>query len=439
MWPSTVSAFVAATLVCASFSTGSGQVKEASQAPTAQTAERIFQPSVGEIIGPPDWPLILGPFGPALSARPSASPLSVTPTLSIREEYNDNIFLDNQNRRRDFITAFTPGVRAFLQQSGYHVFVGYDLAAEVYASNTGLSNVGDRQNLVLDASYEWSPRLTLTLNDSFVRTYNTAQTSVQGIATGRAQVTSNTFAPGLTYALTSRNTLRLVGLYAITRIDQAAQSAVNSSSEAYGVDSTLDHILTPRLTAIVGYQVRRFDFEAGDASTVHTLRLGGSYQITPMLTASVTGGAAIETSRRQGTSVGPAVSATLTQQLSFGSATLTYHRQVSTAGTLGQTTDNQSVGAALVATTLVPGLSFALAPRFSTAESSTVNAKTFTTGLVASYDLTRDISVFASYTLLHQRSSGSVGAVAGNIDQNRLFVGLQVRYPIDCSDLRCSR
>jgi predicted porin len=60
-----------------------------------------------------------------------------------------------------------------------------------------------------------------------------------------------------------------------------------------------------------------------------------------------------------------------------------------------------------------------------------VNVKVFAADLAASYHVNRYVSVFASYALLLQRSSGSVGAVAGNIDQNRVFVGLQIRYPID--------
>ena len=422
---SALTAIAAVIVICTSVANTMGQVGTASEPAAAPAAERTFQPPIGDIVGPPDWLLMVGPFGPVFNA-----PLNVTPTLSIREEYNDNIFLNNQNRRADLISALTPGVRVLVQQPGYRLFAGYDLTAEAYARNSELSNVGDRQSFYLDASYEWSPRLTLTLNDSFVRTYNTAQTNVLGIATGRAQVTSNTFAPGLTYALTSRDTLRVVGSYSITRVDQADQSEVRSSSSAYGVDSALTHILTPRLTATVGYQVRHFDFEASDASTVHTLRIGGSYQITPLLTALVTGGASIQTTR-DSTDVTPAVTASLTQQFPFGAATVAYNRSVSPAGTLGQATDNQSISAALLATSLLPGVNLSVAPRYTAAESSTVNVKVFAADLAASYHVNRYVSVFASYALLLQRSSGSVGAVAGNIDQNRVFVGLQIRYPID--------
>ena len=120
----------------------------------------------------------------------------------------------------------------------------------------------------------------------------------------------------------------------------------------------------------------------------------------------------------------------LTQQFPFGAATVAYNRSVSPAGTLGQATDNQSISAALVATSLLPGVNLTVAPRYTTAESSTVNVKVFAADLAASYRVNRYVSAFAAHTLLLQRSSGSVGAVAEH-RQNRVFVGLQIRYPID--------
>jgi hypothetical protein len=436
----TISALLVVLTIGASAATGLGQPREGepttgssreAELTAATTGARIFEPAIGDIIGPPDWSLILGPFGPAFSPPVSNAPINVTPTLTFREEFNDNVFLDNRRRRADFISALTPGARFLLQQPGYRVFAGYDVTAELYARNSELSNIGDRQNFLLDASYEWSPRLTLTLGDSFVRTYNTAQTNVQGISTGRAQTTTNTFAPGFTYELTTRDSLRVVGSYGVTRVDQAAQTATGSgSSTTYGLDATLSHVLTPRLNAILGYQGRRLEVATGDDTTVHTLRLGGSYQVTPLLTAFASAGASIQKDRA-GTHVTPAVTASLTQQFAFGAATVSYNRSVSSSGTLGQATDTQSISAALLATRLWPGVTLAVAPRYSSSESSTLSAKVFAADLTAAYHVNRYVSAFASYTLLLQRSSGGAGNAAADIDQNRLFVGLQVRYPRD--------
>src|SRR5207244_2641344 len=128
-------------------------------------------------------------------------------------------------------------------------------------------------------------------------------------------------------------------------------------------DTTLSHTLTSRLTGTIGYHVQRANFEAGESSTVHTLRVGGAYQLTPSLTAAATGGAAIET-RRSGTSVGPAASVSVTKQFWFGAASLNYTRGVGTAGTLGETTENQSIGATLVVTSLLRGFALSVAPRY---------------------------------------------------------------------------
>src|SRR5437879_2183989 len=104
-------AIAAAIVICTSVADTRGQVGAASEPAVGTTAERIYQPPIGDIVGPPDWLLLVGPFGPAFNPPVSNTPFNVTPTLSIREEYNDNVFLDNRNRRADFISALTPGVR----------------------------------------------------------------------------------------------------------------------------------------------------------------------------------------------------------------------------------------------------------------------------------------------------------------------------------------
>ena len=50
----------------------------------------------------------------------------MTPTLSTREQYDDNIFLNNPNRHADVMSALTPGVRVVVQQPAYRLFAAYD-------------------------------------------------------------------------------------------------------------------------------------------------------------------------------------------------------------------------------------------------------------------------------------------------------------------------
>src|SRR2546422_8037763 len=44
-------------------------------------------------------------------------PVTLTPSISVSEEYNDNLFFNNQDRQRDFITGFSPTITLFVNRS----------------------------------------------------------------------------------------------------------------------------------------------------------------------------------------------------------------------------------------------------------------------------------------------------------------------------------
>ncbi|HZM92103.1 MAG TPA: hypothetical protein VFB92_01730, partial [Vicinamibacterales bacterium] len=52
-------------------------------------------------------------------------PVTLTPSLGISEEYNDNVFADNRNRQWDFITTFSPTITLAIQQPSYQLNAGY--------------------------------------------------------------------------------------------------------------------------------------------------------------------------------------------------------------------------------------------------------------------------------------------------------------------------
>ena len=54
-------------------------------------------------------------FGQLAPPPPIRAPLTITPTITITEEFNDNIDLDNENKNWDLITGLTPGVIVLLQ------------------------------------------------------------------------------------------------------------------------------------------------------------------------------------------------------------------------------------------------------------------------------------------------------------------------------------
>lgn len=416
---------------------------------TPTQTERSTQterPAAGTPISPvqptAQGPMFLTPFthiGPyLLNPPPPQGPLTITPSITISEEYNDNIFSNNANKDWDFITGFTPGITIALQRPTYQLSAGYNFTAEVYARHSELSNAANRHNLALNAAYQASPRLSFTFSEYFTYDRNTNAATLEAVSTGRREAWSNTVAPGLSWVITPLMTTRVYGSYTIERFggstdDQNAGLTRAQDSDTYRIGVALDRTFTPRLTGTASYEFAYLDIEGEPATMTHTPRLGVSYQVTSTLAASLSGGPSFVVQDGD-TSVSPAVTATLAQRFKWGQVSGTYDRSVTTSGGLGGAADTQSISALVELTSLMRGFVLGVSPRYAkiVTEGDRTRARTdvnaFTVSLNAAYQVARYISIFGSYTFFRQRSESS-SSNATDVDQNRVFLGLQFGYP----------
>jgi len=386
---------------------------------------------------------LLGLLGPPAQR----GPVTLTPSISIGEEYNDNIFLDNRNRQADFISSFGPAITLYINRPSYQLNAGYSFGAVVYARNDRFNNAFDSQNFVGGGLYRVSPALTLSATDTFILNRNTNLTG-QGFSTGRQESRTNTFSPGMTWQMSAGNTLNLTASYSVLRFEGASRGGASGASggtaastgggvgsDTYSLQSNLTHIFTPRFAGIIGYGFTYLDPQRQETSTSHTPTLGFNYQLTRTVSASVNGGAAV-TELAGRTIVSPAGNATLTQNLGFGLASLQYTRGVSVAGGFGGTTDTQTASGRLELSSLQRGLLVVFNPVYSIAESvgsqqtGTIDVRTFTLGLAAYYQIARYTNLFAGYTFFRERTGGS-SSVQLDADVNRVKFGVQFGYPFN--------
>jgi hypothetical protein len=163
-----------------------------------------------------------------------------------------------------------------------------------------------------------------------------------------------------------------------------------------------------------------------------------AWEATETITLSLNGGPSFEVKEDSSTRVTPAVSAGYRQRLPFGAWGFGYDRAIGTAGGLGGTTDNQLISAFLDLTTLTRGLTVQLSPRYSIVESArddSIDVRSFTFGVQATYRITPVVAFVAGYQFFHQRSDSTALTTSGtplanDADQNRVFVGIQFGYPI---------
>ncbi len=363
---------------------------------------------------------------------PVRGPLIVFPTFTLSEEFTDNVFLNNARKESDFITGFTPGIRVTMERATYRWAAGYNFTAEKYADHSELDNVFQRQIFFINGSQRLNPRLTLTLTDVFIENNNTNVVSQEGFAVGRRVSRSNSLNPGLLWDFAPQTSLRANLSYVMQRFDGEGAA----SSDVLRLTADVTRNFTPRWSGILGYEAAYISVEGQPSTTTHTPRVGVTYRFTPTRTASIIAGPTLrETSGEWG--VSPFVSANLSEEFYWGAASLSFTRVVGTAGGLGGTTENTTIGGVVSLTGLLRELRVELAPRYSIANSTgpsgtsnNVDAKAFNIGLRASYQFTPWLAGVFGYRFFHQRSDTVTSLVTNDVDQNRLFFGVQFGAPI---------
>src|SRR2546428_11831287 len=80
-------------------------------------------------------------------SRPA--PITLTPTIAVFEEYNDNLFLNNSNRRSDWITAIAPAFTLTRESETDKLTAGYHLAGGEDAGGNALNEGLERAHFVL--------------------------------------------------------------------------------------------------------------------------------------------------------------------------------------------------------------------------------------------------------------------------------------------------
>jgi len=396
--------------------------------PAPATGAPSALPSAGVAIG--SYPLeLLGLLAPAAQR----GPFTLLPSIAVSEEYNDNLLLDNLNRQSDFITGFSPALMLFVNRPSYRLTAGYSSTAELYQRESRFDNALSRQNFILNGSYEGTRGLTFAVSDAFARDRSTNVVATQGFASGRQEAWSNSFSPGVSWQMTPATVLNVVVTHAVERFEG---TGVGFGSDTYGLQNTLGHVLTPRLTGTVGYGFTYLNLLGQQQnSTTHTPTFGASYRLTPTLTASVNGGPAV-TQIGGETFVSAAATAGLVQVLRYGSASAQYSRSVGVAGGLGGTTETQTFSGALALLTWQRGLIVTFNPSYSTAKSVSrgqtgpVDANALTLNLGASYQIARYASIFGGYRFFQQRTQGST-TTQFDSDQNLVRFGVQFGYPFN--------
>lgn len=261
---------------------------------TGSTADRPVRRSVCTLI---IGALLAGP------APASANNLLVTPSVTLSEEYNDNIYF-LPNKTYDFITRLRLGANLSYntENSTTNSFLGTSAVYLARSANTTV-NLAEAQRANLSTSYRWSPRLSFSIANALARVNDTRDI---GFVTGgggflpppqgendpadnnndvnvllpRGSAFTNSFNVGANYALAPRWSLGL-----------AYGNGVSNFTEPDDTDLTqrwsgrLGYQLTPALSVGGGFAYSRFNSNTSPDVEGYTATVGGNYQISELWNA----------------------------------------------------------------------------------------------------------------------------------------------------------
>jgi hypothetical protein len=140
-----------------------------------------------------------------------------SPSISIQEEYNDNLDLAPKNKRNDFITTVYPGLKFSANETKYGMDMDYRLGLVFYAKETDRNYIGHAGTL--NAWYTLGRRLTFRARDYLIRSEESREQEytpgalpdqyLLGTQRARAIYLRNVFEPSIDYQFGKENRFSL--------------------------------------------------------------------------------------------------------------------------------------------------------------------------------------------------------------------------------------
>ena len=277
----------------------------------------------------------------------------IIPSLSVGEEYDDNIFSSPPGQQQDdFITRFTPGVQIGYQSERFTLLGHYSTGAEVWAQHSEFDSAIATQVANGSLQYRATPRLSISaaggyLTSEDTRDLNTAPVALvpagsaappPGVETAppstaivgtnlegpRARTEGFFATPSASYELTPLTTVHSGYSYST---NSQVGSAGNTSHSA---SAAADHRLTELDTVSLDYNFQYIksdqnfvtgNDEIADHETSHAATAGWSRPLTSLTNIALRGGARLTQGH-----VSPETEAFLGHRLERGAVSLSYIR-----------------------------------------------------------------------------------------------------------------
>ncbi|HDH04483.1 MAG TPA: TIGR03016 family PEP-CTERM system-associated outer membrane protein [Nitrospirae bacterium] len=229
---------------------------------------------------------LLAVFFLSISA-PSFAKLTVVPGVSVKEEYNDNIFLDVSSKEDDFITTVSPGVELeYSHGKSLDMRLDYGLNFRFYSDHSNLNDTSIRETQNVEFQSQARPfnRVFIDISDVYDRVPVDVRERF-AIDNAYSNMTDrNTFSVSPYMILPLTSTISTTIGYSYSNIWHRAEEPVDSYS--HSAFMTIDKRFSSKINAALKYRYLAYRPElSGDGTSVneydrHEGSVGIVYQAT---------------------------------------------------------------------------------------------------------------------------------------------------------------
>lgn len=349
----------------------------------------------------------------------------VTPSLSIGELFDDNLFFSTTNRKQDFFTRVSPGIQAGYQSTPFTLMGGYTSDSEFYSRHTELTTLQMRQRALLEVKTRPTELLTLSAKGTYAKTrapweFNT----FTGVAVSRLRAERVALDPSIAYRFDPTTTA--TGDFTLSRDSMQGFISINSFIARVGVDKRI----TETDTITPGYIGRHFEFRgSGIGTSSHAPTLGWRHEFTPLTVLTLRAGPRITEGALDDR---PEALVSIQHKLTRGDVSLTYSNSQTTIVGQPGIAIAESVG--LTATyELLPHLLVTAAPTAIRVTGNTFQSMVYVSNVDLTYQVTKELALKGShqFSLMRGTFNPATGPVGGTVEipHNLFWLRLVATFP----------
>jgi len=217
----------------------------------------------------------------------------IHPYITVKEEYNDNLYLTKDNKLKDFITTITPGIRFDNMDARSGIALDVNAGTVFYNEHTNLNYI--TANGSFDAKYLTTSHINFYLKESYTRSddprereyYTTTADNKYVLAreTTRSPYWRNVISPTVEYQFGPESR---VGVTYRNNVYQATVAGSENSIENYA-SPFIVYWLTRQHGVSASYEFTNGHFETSPDFNSHKINGSYMFRFTPKATASLNG------------------------------------------------------------------------------------------------------------------------------------------------------